>query len=167
MGMSRVFENLVDIQVNALYSTPVVALIPVLVLWLGLGYRSKVVVILLEAVFPIIVNCYSGVRNMSGTYMEIARAENATRIQTFTKIVFPATLPYLMTGVRLAVGRSITGMVVAEELTAISGLGGLIVNNSNSFHTAKVFVTVITLVVLGVLLTQIARLLERRVAPWK
>jgi NitT/TauT family transport system permease protein len=167
IGLSRVAEAILDTQINALYSTPVVALIPILVLWLGLGYHTKVVVIVLEAFFPIVVNTFAGVRNMSGTYLDISKAENANLWQTFTKFVFPATLPYLMTGIRLGVGRSITGMVVAEELTSIAGLGGLIVKNSNSFHTPAVFVTVVTLVILGVLLTQIARFLERRVASWK
>lgn len=167
MGLSRSFENLIDVQVNALYSTPIVAIIPILVLWLGLGYRAKVVVILLEAVFPIIINTFSGVRNVSSQYFEIVRVEDASGLQTFTKVVVPATLPFVMTGIRIAVARSVVGMIVAEELTSIAGLGGLIVNFSSAFKTADTFVIVIIVVILGVVLTQVAKYLERRAAPWR
>jgi NitT/TauT family transport system permease protein len=167
MGRYRLLDYLLDVQVTALYSTPNVALVPLLILWFGLGLPSKIVIVFLAAVFPILVNTYGGVRNVSRGIVEIALVEGASEAQVFSKTIVPASLPFLMTGIRLAVGRAVVGMVVAEMFTAINGLGGSILNYSNAFATDKMFVAIIILVLLGVLLTQAVRLLERRFASWK
>jgi ABC-type nitrate/sulfonate/bicarbonate transport system permease component len=167
IGRYRTIDYLSDVQISALYSTPSVALIPILILWFGLGLTSKIVIVFLSAFFPILVNIHSGVRNVSRSLVEIAQAEGASEPQIFTKIIVPASLPFMMTGIRLAVGRAVVGMIVAEMFTAITGLGGMIVNYSNSFQTDKVFVTIIVIVLLGVGLTGAVRYLERRTAPWK
>jgi NitT/TauT family transport system permease protein len=167
MGRYRLFDLLLDVQISALYSTPNVALIPVLMLWFGLGLLSKVVIIFLAAFFPIIVNTYSGVRNVSRGLVEVALAEGANEAQIFSKIIIPASLPFIMTGIRLAMGRSVVGMVVAEMFTAVSGLGGAIVVYGNAFATDKLFVIIIVLALLGVSLTESIRWLEKRLAPWK
>ena len=167
MGRYRLFDYLVDLQISALYSTPNVALIPLLILWFGLGMTSKVVIVFLAAVFPIIVNTYGGVRNVSRSLVEIAQAEGAVERQIFGKIIVPASLPFIMSGIRLAVGRAVVGMVVAEMFTAMSGLGGAIVYYSNAFATDKLFVVIILLALLGVGLTETVKLLEVKMAPWK
>jgi ABC-type nitrate/sulfonate/bicarbonate transport system ATPase subunit/ABC-type nitrate/sulfonate/bicarbonate transport system permease component len=167
MGRYRLFDYLVDLQISALYSTPNVALIPLLILWFGLGMTSKIVIVFLAAVFPIIVNTYGGVRNVSGGLVEIAQAEGAVERQIFGKIILPASLPFIMSGIRLAVGRAVVGMVVAEMFTAMSGLGGAIVYYSNAFATDKLFVVIILLALLGVGLTEMVKLLEVKMAPWK
>lgn len=167
MGRYRLVDQLLDIQISALYSTPNVALIPVIILWFGLGLLSKIVIIFLAAFFPIIVNTYSGVRNISRGHVEVALAEGASEAQIFAKIVLPASLPFITTGIRLAVGRAVVGMVVAEMFTAVVGLGGAIVAYGNAFATDKLFVVIILLALLGVFLTELIRLLERRLAPWK
>jgi NitT/TauT family transport system permease protein len=167
MGRYRLLDYLLDVQVTALYSTPNVALVPLLILWFGLGLPSKIVIVFLAAVFPILVNTYGGVRNVSRGIVEIALVEGASEAQVFSKTIVPASLPFLMTGIRLAVGRAVVGMVVAEMFTAINGLGGSILNYSNAFATDKMFVAIILLVLLGVLLTQAVRQLERRFAGWK
>ena len=167
MGRYRLFDYFVDLQISALYSTPNVALIPLLILWFGLGMTSKIVIVFLAAVFPIIVNTYGGVRNVSGGLVEIAQAEGAVERQIFGKIIVPASLPFIMSGIRLAVGRAVVGMVVAEMFTAMSGLGGAIVYYSNAFATDKLFVVIILLALLGVGLTEMVKLLEVKMAPWK
>jgi NitT/TauT family transport system permease protein len=167
MGRYWIIDRLFDAQVSALYSTPTVALIPLLILWFGLGINSKVAIVFLAAFFPILVNTHGGVRSVSRHLVEIARAERATEPQIFTKIIIPAALPFIMTGIRLSVGRAIVGMVVAEMFTAISGLGGAIVQYGNQFKTDKLLVVVILLALLGVFLTEFARAFERRLAPWK
>ena len=167
MGRYRLFDYLIDLQVSALYSTPNVALIPLLILWFGLGMTSKIVIVFLAAVFPIIVNTYGGVRNVSRSLVEIAQAEGAVERQIFGKIIVPASLPFIMSGIRLAVGRAVVGMVVAEMFTAMSGLGGAIVYYSNAFATDKLFVVIILLALLGVGLTETVKLLEVKMAPWK
>ena len=167
MGRYRLFDYFVDLQISALYSTPNVALIPLLMLWFGLGMTSKIVIVFLAAVFPIIVNTYGGVRNVSRSLVEIAQAEGAGERQIFGKIIVPASLPFIMAGIRLAVGRAVVGMVVAEMFTAMSGLGGAIVYYSNAFATDKLFVVIILLALLGVGLTETVKLLEVKMAPWK
>jgi NitT/TauT family transport system permease protein len=167
MGRYRLIDQLLDVQINALYATPNVALIPLLILWFGLGLLSKVVIIFLAGFFPIIVNTYSGVRNVSRGLVEVALAEGASEAQIFTKIVIPASLPFITTGVRLAMGRAVVGMVVAELFTAVSGLGGAIITYGNAFKTDKLFVIIILLALLGLFLTESVRHLERWLAPWK
>jgi ABC-type nitrate/sulfonate/bicarbonate transport system permease component len=167
MGRYRFVDQLLDVQINALYATPNVALIPLLILWFGLGLLSKIVIIFLAGFFPIIVNTYSGVRNVSRGLVEVALAEGANEAQIFTKIVIPASLPFIATGVRLAMGRAVVGMVVAELFTAVSGLGGAIITYGNAFKTDKLFVVIILLALLGLCLTESVRYLERRLAPWK
>lgn len=167
MGRYRLVDQLLDTQISALYSTPNVALIPLLILWFGLGLSAKVAIIFMAAFFPIIVNTYSGVRNVSRGLVEVALAENASEAQIFSKIVVPAALPFIATGIRLAIGRAVVSMVVAEMFTALSGLGGAIVVYGNAFATDRLFVIIIVLAVLGVLLTEAVRLVESRLAVWK
>jgi len=167
MGRYRFVDQLLDVQINALYATPNVALIPLLILWFGLGLLSKVVIIFLAAFFPIIVNTYSGVRNVGRGLVEVALAEGANEAQIFTKIVIPASLPFIATGIRLAMGRAVVGMVVAELFTAVAGLGGAIIAYGNAFKTDKLFVIIIVLALLGLFLTESVRRLERWLAPWK
>jgi NitT/TauT family transport system permease protein len=167
MGRYRLFDAILSFQINALYSTPNVALIPLLILWCGLGFQAKVAIIFLAAFFPIIVNTYSGVRNVSGLFVEVARAENATEAQIFTRVVIPASFPFIMTGIRLAVGRAIVGMVVAEMFTATEGLGGAIIAYGNAYATDKLFVIIGLLALLGIGLTETGRVMEVRFAQWK
>jgi ABC-type nitrate/sulfonate/bicarbonate transport system permease component len=166
-GRYRTVDHLLDVQITALYSTPHVALIPLLILWFGLGSAAKLVLIFLSAFFPIVINTYSGVRNVSHALVEVAMAEGANERQIFTKIVIPAALPFIMTGIRLAMGRAVVAMVVAEMFTAVSGLGGSIVRYGAAFATDKLFVVIIVLALMGVGLTELVRSLERRLTPWK
>jgi NitT/TauT family transport system permease protein len=167
MGRYRTIDHLFDVQISALYATPNIALIPLLILWFGFGLTSKVVVVFLTAFFPVVVNTYSGVRNISRSMIEIAQAEDASELQILIKIVIPASIPFIMTGIRLAMGRAVVGMVAGEMFTSISGLGGAIVNYGNSFATDKLFVVIIVLALLGIVLTEIVRYAEKRLAPWK
>lgn len=167
MGRYRLVDQLLEVQINALYATPNVALVPLVILWFGLGITAKIFIIFLAAFFPIIVNTYAGVRNVGRGLVEVALAEGASEPQVFTKIVLPAALPFITTGIRLATGRAVVGMVVAELFTAVSGLGGAIVIYGNAFATDKLFVIIIVLALIGLALTESVRLLERRLAPWK
>jgi ABC-type nitrate/sulfonate/bicarbonate transport system permease component len=167
IGRYQIAEYLLDPYINALYATPTVALIPLIMLWLGLGFNAKVSIVFLVAFFPIVVNTQSGVRNISASLVDIGRVFGASEREIVTKIVVPASLPFILTGVRLAIGRAVVGMVVAEMFTAVSGLGGLLILYSNTFDTAKMFVTIIVLALLGTGLTALVRLCEQRLAPWK
>jgi ABC-type nitrate/sulfonate/bicarbonate transport system permease component len=118
-------------------------------------------------VFPIIVNTYSGIRDVRGSMLEIGRAYGATESQIFFKIILPAALPFIMAGVRLSVGLAIIGIIVAEFFTAISGLGGMIVEYANVFATAKLFVPIIVIALVGVVLTELIMWIERRLSRWR
>jgi ABC-type nitrate/sulfonate/bicarbonate transport system permease component len=167
MGRYKSVYYVLDPFVTIFYATPGVALIPLIMLWFGLGLPAKIVIIFEACFFPIVINTFAGVRNVSRTTTDVVRAYGATNRQVMTKVVLPSAFPFVMAGIRLAVGRGVIGMVVAEFFTALSGLGSMIIVYSNSFATAKLFVPVITIALMGLLLTTIAKDLERRLAPWK
>jgi NitT/TauT family transport system permease protein len=167
IGRYRSVEAATDWLVNALYATPLVAIIPLVVLWFGLGFSAKLFIVVILAIFPILINTAAGVRNVPAPLLDVGFAFDATEHQLFTKFILPASLPYMMTGLRLGVGRAIIGMVVAEFFTAITGLGALIVKYGNQYDTAAMFVPILTLMLLGVALTALMRHVESRIAPWK
>jgi ABC-type nitrate/sulfonate/bicarbonate transport system permease component len=165
-GRYRTVDYLTDVQMTALYSTPHVALLPLLMLWFGIGSGARIALIYLSAFFPIVINTQSGVRNIGHGLIEVALAEGASERQIFTKIVVPAALPFIMTGIRLAMGRGVVAMVVAE-MVMTAGLGGAIQHYGMAFATDRFFVVLVVLALLGVGLTELARVLERRLTPWK
>jgi ABC-type nitrate/sulfonate/bicarbonate transport system permease component len=167
IGRSRVVEGLLQVPIDALYATPTVALVPVIVLWVGFGPVAKVVVVFLFSVFAIVINTARGVKEVDPELVEVARSYLAGEVGLWKDVVLPSALPYVVTGVRLAVGRALVGVVIAEFYTSIAGLGYLIVSYANTFQTAKVFVPVVILMALGVLLTWLLQLAETRLAPWQ
>ena len=167
MGQFWFVEYTIDPFVNALYATPRIALVPLIILWAGLGVVGKIVILVSIAIFPVIINTYAGIKDVRGSLLEIGAAYSATPTQIFFKIVLPAAVPFIMAGIRLAVGLAIIGLVVAEFFTAISGLGGLITNYANVFATAKVFVPIIVIAVLGVALTELVVQIEKRLSRWR
>jgi ABC-type nitrate/sulfonate/bicarbonate transport system permease component len=167
MGRSRIAEAALDPHMNALYATPQVALIPLFMMWFGLGFTVKAAIIFLFAFFPILINTASGVKNVGASMVEVGRAYMASHRQILLKIIFPAALPFIMSGVRIAIGRAIVGMVVAELFTAITGLGAMLTLYGNLFETAKMFVVIIVFGLLGVALIRATQALENRMARWK
>src|SRR5215472_7429398 len=163
----RLVEYICDPFINALYAIPRIALVPLIILWVGLEFTGKVAILVSVAVFPIIVNTYAGIRDVRGSMLEIGRAYGATETQIFFKIVLPAAIPFIMAGIRLSVGLAIIGIIVAEFFTAISGLGGMIVEYANVFATAKLFVPIIVIALVGVVLTEFVMWLERRMSRWR
>lgn len=167
IGRFRVLEAAFGIYITAGYAMPLLALVPLLMLWLGLGFAVKVAVIFLMSVFPICINTWLGVRAVPKSLIEVGKSFVASDLTILRRIVLPATLPYIMAGIRLAVGRAVVGMIVAEFFTAISGLGAIIINSANNFDTAKMFVPVVILMVLATVLSWLIGLIEHRIAPWQ
>jgi ABC-type nitrate/sulfonate/bicarbonate transport system permease component len=167
MAQWPILEYILDPFVNAFYAIPRIALVPLIILWAGLEFGGKVTILISVAIFPVIVNTYAGIKDVRGAMLEIGRAYGATEFQIFFKIVLPAAVPFIMAGVRLSVGLAIIGIVVGEFFTAISGLGGMIVEYANNFATAKLFVPVIVIAVVGVVLTEFVVFLERRLSGWR
>ena len=167
IGRYKFVDAATDWIVNALYATPLVALIPLVILWFGLGDAAKLFIVSILAVFPVLINTAAGVRNVPRALIDVGTAFAADERQTFVKIIIPAVIPYVMTGLRLGIGRAIIGMVVAEFFTAITGLGALIVKYGNQYDTASMFVPIFILMLLGILLTSIVRRAEDAFAPWR
>jgi NitT/TauT family transport system permease protein len=167
IGRFRVAEAALGIYITAGYAMPLVALVPLLILWLGLGFAVKVAVVFLMALFPICINTWLGVTAVPKTLIEVGKSFVAPNTVILRRIILPATLPYIMAGIRLAVGRAVVAMVIAEFFTTISGLGAVIINSANNFDTATMFVPIIILMVMAIGLNGLIGWVERRVAPWQ
>jgi sulfonate transport system permease protein len=161
-----VLDVALGVYITFLYSTPTVALVPLIVLWAGFETTAKVIILFLFAFFPMVINTYQGVKNVDPRLVEVGRAFRCSERQLWTNIVLPGALPFIVTGLRLAVGRGLIGMVLADLYTAISGIGYLIVRTASTYQVDKMFVPIVTLGILGVTLTALLRLLEIKVAPW-
>jgi NitT/TauT family transport system permease protein len=155
-----------DMYITFLYSTPTVALVPLIVLWVGFEFTAKVVILFLFAFFPLVINTYQGVKHVDPRLLEVGRAFRCSERQLWANIVLPAALPFIVTGLRLAVGRGLIGMVLADLYTAISGIGYLIVRSASTYRVDKMFVPIVVLGLLGITLTALLRAAERWVAPW-
>ena len=167
IGRYRAVDAATDWLINALYATPLIAVIPLVILWFGLGDAAKLFIVTILAVFPVLINTASGVRNIPRSLIDVGTAFAANERQVFLKIIIPAVIPFIMTGLRLGIGRAIIGMVAAEFFTAITGLGALIVKYGNQYDTASMFVPILILMLLGVALTSLVRKVEEMFAPWR
>jgi len=166
MARVRWLDWALDFPINALYATPLVALVPLLVLWFGIYLKAKIIVVFLFAVFPILINTYQGVRECDKNMLEVARSFRSPEWRVWRDVLLPFAVPYIAAGVRLAIGRGLVGMVIAEFYTTITGLGFMITRYANNFEMDKTFVPVIVLMALGVSLTSGLKVVERRIAPW-
>ena len=163
MGRSNVAFQVLDPYVIIFYNTPRVALIPVLLLWLGVGDTLKTVIVVLAAIFPISVNVTAGIRDVSAQLTEPARSMNASEGQLLRKVILPAILPYVMAGVKLALGRALTTVIVAEFFVSLSGLGGILHAASSTYQMAKMFAPAILLAAMGIAIDGFLSYVERRV----
>lgn len=166
VGASERVRDYADPFISASYSAPLIALAPLLVLWLGIGMASKVAVVAIVVFFPVLISVASGVRTTSRTLLEVSRSFGAGRMATFRKVHIPANIPPTLAGVRIAVGHAIAAVVVAELFGAREGIGFAITQASFSFDTARIFLGVGVLMFLGITFMELVRRLERRAAGW-
>jgi ABC-type nitrate/sulfonate/bicarbonate transport system permease component len=166
IGRYRAADAALGVYVTAGYAMPLVALIPLFMLWFGLGFTVKVVIVIVMTVFPIVINTRAGVLAVPRALTEVGTSFMASEFAIMRKIILPATVPHIMTGLRLGIGRAVIAIVIAEFFTAIGGLGGQIILAGQRFDTAGLFVPVTVLMVLGVGLTRLVGWLETKVAPW-
>jgi len=165
-GRYRTVAAAIEVPLNALYATPAVALIPIIVVWFGFGPTAKTVVVIFFVLFPVLINTMRGVQEVDRGLIEVARSFCSSERRVWFDLVLPSALPYVVTGLRLAIGRALIGVIVAEFFTAFAGLGNLIVTNANSFQTDRTFVPILVIAALGVLLTAGLEAVERRVVRW-
>ena len=168
MAMARIrwLDWALDLPINALYATPWSRVVPLLVLWFGIYLKAKIIVVFLFAVFPVLINTYQGVRECDKNMLEVARSFRSNEWRVWQDVLLPFAVPYIIAGIRLAIGRGLIGMIIAEFYTTISGLGFMITRYANMFEMDKTFVPVIVLMVLGVSLTTVLKWVGRRIAPW-
>ena len=162
----HILDVAVTVYITFLYSIPSVALVPLIVLWAGYETTAKIIILFLFAFFPMVINTYQGVKAVDPKLLEVGRAFRCSERQLWGNIILPASLPFIVTGIRLAVGRGMIGMVLADLYTAISGIGYLIVRTAGVLEVDRMFVPIVTLGLLGVTLTAILRYVETKVAPW-
>jgi NitT/TauT family transport system permease protein len=142
------------------------ALIPLLIMSLGLGLASRVVLVVVFSIPVVIVNARAGIRSVDANLIEMATSYGAGERQIWREILLPGALPAIMTGVRLGLGRAVTGMVIIELLMVAVGIGGLILNFRGTFQADMLYAVVVLIVVEALILVSIVRLVERWVAPW-
>jgi ABC-type nitrate/sulfonate/bicarbonate transport system permease component len=167
MGRSALINATAEPFVAALYASPQVAFLPLLIIWLGIGFTSKVALVFIGSVIIMIINTETGVAQVDPRLIETARSFTASERQVLTKIVLPAALPVILAGMRLSIGRALVMVVVAEIYASNRGLGYLIFQAGGLYDTAQVFVGVGILAAAGVTLTALLRALERWLAPWQ
>jgi NitT/TauT family transport system permease protein len=166
-GRVAYLRKLLNPVMMAFYVTPRLALIPLIIIWVGIGYWAKITVIWLVCFFAIYFNVVQGVTSLSRSYLDVARAYGADEWQVLRHVTLPAALPFMATGLRLGLGLALIGMVVSEFLIGLTGLGGVIVYYSMRLRVAQVFAAVLAILVLGFSLMALAQALERRVSHWK
>jgi len=167
MAHSRLLREYLEPLLSALYSTPMIALTPLFILWFGIGMASKIAVVFLMVIFPVWINTSVGFVSTDRSYLEVARSFGASRWQSFVQVVFPSALPFVIAGLRLGVGRGIVAVVVGELFGARAGLGYLIFFSSQAFQTANLFVGILVLALTGMFSMAALQRLERHLAPWR
>lgn len=167
MGRFRILEDLLDPYITAANATPRIVLLPLLILWFGIGIWSKVLIVFAGAVFPLLINTYIGVKNVNRVLVNVVRSFGAGEWQLMKIVVLPNSLPYIIAGLRLAIGRAILGVVVGEFFGASEGLGYMIAAAATNYKVDVVFVGVAIFMALSVILTLAVKQLEARLASWR
>jgi ABC-type nitrate/sulfonate/bicarbonate transport system permease component len=167
MGRYLVVDLFLDPWVNAWYSIPAVAFVPLTMNWTGLTSESSIVVAFLIAVFSIILNVYGGVKNASRSLVDTARAYRANELQLLSKVILPASLPNILVGLRLGISRAIEGVIIAEMFFAAIGIGGLIDYSADHLQSATSDALIIILAIISIILTECLKLVNNRAVAWK
>lgn len=166
MGRSRNTEYAIDPYVNLIYSTPVVAIVPLVAIWFGANYLSSYLIVFITSFFPIMINTMTGVKDVSKNLTETGQAFGFSGVQLWRKVVLPSSIPYIMAGLRLGIGAAIIGALLAELFLDIVGLGYILIYYEGLFNTPLVICGVVIVMALGIGLTELVKYLERKVSPW-
>lgn len=167
MSRSKLLDLSLSPYVTALYATPRVALIPLLILWLGIGFNLRVGVVFVSGVFAIILNAYLGGKEVDRDLLDVGKAFASTKLQRLRTIVVPASLPFVYAGLRIGIARALIGAIVAELTVSSGGIGGLIKDHAKSLRIAEMFAPIILLGLLSITLVATVRWAERRTTmPW-
>ena len=167
IGWYRRIRLIFDPFLNALYATPRIAMIPLIIIWFGIDWKAKVFIVFMSAFFPILVNTVSGVRSLDTDLLRAARAYCASDWQIFKTVAIPGAVPFILTGIRQGVALGLIGVVIGEMFGGSEGVGFLVAYGGQTFQTDTVFVGVILIATAGMLLTFLTERLERRFSRWR
>ncbi len=167
IGWTRTVGAVIEPYVTVFNAAPRVALFPLLILWLGIGVESKIAAVFMGAFFPIVFTVMKGVRSMDANLLQLARSFGASDLQIFGTLAMPSSVPFIVAGLEIAVGRGLVGVVIGELLAAQAGVGYMMARASSTFQTDKVFVGLVLLTGFGYCVTEIIKLIERRVETWR
>lgn len=167
MGISSRVDRLLIWWVSGFDATPRIAFAPLLIIWFGIGLESKVVLVFISALFPVLLSTASGVRTTSRELLEMADSFSVPRALQFRAIILPGAVPFVITGIRLGITRGLIGIVVGEMISSTQGIGHVLSDASDRFDMVRVFAMIIVLAMVGVTLTTLARALERRFDSWR
>lgn len=167
LGRWKVAADVLEPYIDAVYATPRVVIVPLVILWFGVGYEGRVFLIWIGTVIPIIINTAIGVRNARRDLVEVATSFGANERQLARHVILPGAVPYIVAGLRIAMGRALVGVIVAEIFLDLTGLGGIIQTESAYFRTHRMLAAVVVIALLGTILIGAFGWLERRFAAWK
>ncbi len=166
IGVYRKAEAATGLYLYALYATPMVAIVPLLSIWLGFGVLTQELIIALFVLFPSVVTVSVGVRNIDSDLLEVARSLRMGRAGLWRHVLLPGTVPYIAAGAAQGVAMGLVGMFIAEIFTQLSGLGNLLETAAQTYHTDNALAVVLVIMTLGVALRGLITLIQRKVAPW-
>ena len=165
MGLSRTVESALDVYVNAAMAAPMVAFVPLFILLFGLGYPTRIMTVIVFAIFPIIINAFAGLRNVDRPAVEMARSFGATRRQLLWQVRIPSAFPYLLAGVRLGTARGVKGLINGEVLVTVVGLGGLVNQYGTAFTMDRLYAVIFFIIALAMILVGLVDWFSRRLVP--
>lgn len=168
VGRYRLMDRTFSPYFNGLYALPVVALVPLVLIWFGFGLLGRVIVVFLSSFFPILINTYTGVRDAPPDLTEVATAFGvSSEFGMLRRVVVPAAIPFILAGIRLGIGRGVVGMAIAEVYLRLSGIGALISSYGAVFRTDFLMAAILPLPLLGIGLTKLFGYIEKRVHYWR
>jgi ABC-type nitrate/sulfonate/bicarbonate transport system permease component len=167
IGWWRTLGAVFDPWIAVLYSTPLIASMPLIIAWFGIGFESQVVMVVLVSVFPLLVNVIVGSRQVDDSLLRMARSFGASQAAVLRTLVLPSLIPYIVTGVRIGVGAGLVGVVIGEYFEGSNGIGGMILKAGEQLDSAGVFVGLVILSGTALTLTSLIRALERKVSLWR
>jgi ABC-type nitrate/sulfonate/bicarbonate transport system permease component len=167
MGWSKTLRLLLDPLVTVVYPIPKIAILPLIMLIIGIGEQTTILVIALSAFFPVLINCVAGVVNISPTYFDVAKNYGANRFQIFTKVILPGSLPLTFAGIRTAFGMALTMVVVIEMTMASKGLGAMLWLAWITLRVDRIYVAIILIAIISLLINPLINIVAALLAPWK
>jgi len=166
LGRSPSVATACEPVINAIYAIPPVAFVPFLIVWFGLYFEGRVALVFLMCFFEILINVHQGVRNVDQGLLEAAKSFDVRGLPLYRKVVIPAALPFIFTGLRVGVGRAVNAMITAELFFAAVNIGKLLKNSGNAFDTASMFGIILSVSIFGLVCQETVRMAERRLLPW-